>query len=93
VLLLNGTFSVEVTARDDQGQTATGFAAVVTLTLQGPIATGGLNGQTSVTAVNGIATFSNLKVTGLCTGCTLVASASGVTSATSSVFNVVLSLP
>jgi hypothetical protein len=38
--------------------------------------------------VNGVATFSNLKVTGLCTGCTLVASASGLSSATSSSFNV-----
>ena len=93
LLLINGTFSVEVTARDAQGLTATGFGEVVTLSLQGPIAVGGLNGQTSVTAVNGIATFSNLKVTGVCTGCTLVASASGVTSATSSAFNVVLSLP
>jgi hypothetical protein len=63
----------------------------VTVTLQGPIAIGGgLQGQKSVTAVNGIATFNNLSVSGLCTGCTLVASASGLTSATSRSFNVAL---
>jgi hypothetical protein len=92
--VVNGAFAVEVTARDAQGVTAPGFGGVVTLTLQGPIAIGGgLSGQTSVTATNGIATFNNLKVTGLCTGCTLVASASGLTSATSRSFNVLLSLP
>jgi hypothetical protein len=88
--VLNGSFSVQVTAYDAQQQTATGFAGVVTLSLQGPIAIGGLNGQRSVTAVNGIATFNNLSVSGVCTGCTLVATASGLTSATSSPFNVIL---
>jgi hypothetical protein len=88
--LLNGTFSVEVTARDAQGATATGFSAPISLTLQGPIAAGGLSGPTSVNAVNGVATFSNLRVTGVCTGCTLTAAASGLAGATSSAFNVVL---
>ena len=64
----------------------------MTLTLQGS-GVASLNGQTTVTAVNGIATFNNLSVTGLCTGCRLVASASGLTSATSRAFDVVLSLP
>jgi len=75
--------------RDAQGGTAVGYSQPVTITLQGPIAASALSGQTTVTPVNGIATFSNLKVTGLCTGCTLVASASGVTSATSTSFNVI----
>jgi hypothetical protein len=88
--VLNGAFSVAVTAFDAQQQTATGFVGVVTVTLQGPIVSGGLSGQRSVTAVNGVATFNNLKVTGLCTQCTLVASSSGLTSGTSSPFNVVV---
>ena len=88
-IVLNGTFSVEVTARDAQGATATGFSALVSVTLEGPVVAGGLSGQTSVNAVNGIATFSNLRVTGLCTGCTLRAAASGLAGATSSTFNVV----
>ncbi|PYP09153.1 MAG: hypothetical protein DMD59_09920 [Gemmatimonadetes bacterium] len=79
-----------MTARDSQGGTATGFGGVVSLTLEGPIAVGGgLSGTTTVNAVNGIATFSNLKVTGVCTGCTLVATSPGLVSATSTSFNVI----
>jgi len=89
-IVLNGAFSVEVTARDAQGATATGFSDVVSLTLQGPVIGGGLSGQTSVNAVNGIATFTNLHVTGLCTGCTLTAAASGLAGATSTSFNVIV---
>jgi len=89
ILVLNSTFSVEVTARDAQGGTATGFSDPISLTLEGPVVAGGLSGQTSVNAVNGIATFSNLRVTGLCTGCTLKAAASGLPGATSSSFNVI----
>ena len=86
-VLINGAFSVEVTARDANGNTATSFSGEVSLTLQG-IAVGGLNGDASVPAVNGVATFSDLRVTGLCTGCTLKASAPGLTGATSRSFNV-----
>jgi hypothetical protein len=89
VLVLNGAFSVELTARDAQGATATGYSGTVSLTLQGPVVAGGLTGTTSINAVNGIATFSNLQVSGLCTGCTLKAAASGLAGATSSPFNVV----
>jgi hypothetical protein len=49
-----------------------------------------LSGPKSVNAVNGIATFSNLHVTGLCTGCRLTAAASGLAGATSSTFNVII---
>ena len=89
ILVLNATFSVEVTARDAQGGTATSFSAPVSLTLEGPVVAGGLTGTTTVNAVNGVATFSDLRVTGLCTGCTLKAAASGLAGATSSSFNVV----
>jgi len=90
VLVLNGTFSVAVTARDAQGATATGFSALITLTLEGPVVAGGLTGTTSVNAVNGVATFSNLRVTGVCTGCSLTAAAAGLSGATSSTFNVIV---
>ena len=89
ILLVNGTFSVEVTARDAQGGTATSYSDAISLTLAGPIVAGGLTGPTTVNAVNGVATFSNLHVTGLCTGCTLQATATGLAGATSSSFNVV----
>lgn len=92
VLLLNGSFSVEVTAQDDQGRQATGFTGTVTVTLEGPVVLGGLQGTTSVTAVNGVARFTNLRVTGTCALCSLRASASGLSGASSSSFSVVLSL-
>jgi len=88
-IVLNNTFAVEVTARDAQGATATTYSGTITLTLQGPVVAGGLSGTTSVSAVNGIATFSNLQVTGLCTSCTLKAAASGLAGTTSSAFVVV----
>ena len=88
-LVLTDAFSVEVTARDAQGGTANSFSGPVDLTLEGPIVAGGLTGNTHVNAVNGVATFSNLHVTGLCTGCVLKAAASGLTGATSNPFNVV----
>jgi len=92
-MFLTNSFSVEVTAFDAQNQTATSFSGAVRLTLQGPIAVGGgLSGRTTVNAVNGIATFTNLSVTGICTGCTLVATAQGLASATSRPFNVTLGL-
>jgi hypothetical protein len=88
-IVLNRTFSVEVTARDAQGATATGYSGTISLTLEGPVVAGGLSGTTSVNSVNGIATFSNLQVTGLCTSCTLRAAASGLAGASSTPFVVV----
>jgi hypothetical protein len=89
VLVLDKEFTVVVTARDAQGQTVTGYAGSVKVTLQGPIVSGGLTGQNRVTAVGGVATFTNLKVTGICTGCKLGATATGLTNGTSTAFNVV----
>ena len=90
IIVLSTTFSVTVTALNAQGGVATGFAGAVQLTLQGPISIGGLQGTTQVNAVNGVARFTNLQVTGLCVGCSLAANASGLSGATSSTFNVVL---
>ncbi len=88
-LHVGGSFSVQVTAYDSQGGTATGFTGLVSLTLEGQIVLGVLSGQKSVNAVNGIATFNNLKVTGACTGCWLTATAAGLTGATSGTFSVI----
>jgi hypothetical protein len=90
IVLSTQTFSVTVTALNDQGGIATGFTGTVQLTLQGPIAVGGLSGTTQVSAVTGVARFTNLRITGLCVGCSLVANASGLSGATSTTFNVVL---
>jgi hypothetical protein len=88
-LLLNGSFSVTVTALNDRGGVATDFTGPVQVTLQGPIAVGGLEGTRQVNAVGGIARLTNLRVSGVCVGCSLVATSGGLTGATSSTFNVV----
>jgi hypothetical protein len=89
-IILSTTFSVAVTALNAQGGIATGFTGTVQLTLQGPIAVGGLQGTTQVNAAGGVARFTNLQVTGVCVGCSLVANASGLGGATSRIFNVVV---
>ena len=89
-LVLNGTFSVTVTALNDQGGVATGFTGTIQVTLQGPVQLGGLTGTRQVAAVGGVARFTDLRVTGACVGCSLAATASGLNGATSSTFNVVL---
>ena len=87
------TFAVNVVAQDAQGGTATAYTGLVRLTLL----TGGQpasleGGDKQVNAVNGVATFTNLKVQGLCSSCRLRASADGLVLATSEGFSVVLGL-
>jgi photosystem II stability/assembly factor-like uncharacterized protein len=79
-------FSVEVTARDAAGNTATGFGSDVSLSLQSPMGAT-LSGAAMVTASAGLATFAGLKIDKASMQ-TLVASAAGV-SGTSNVFSVV----
>src|SRR5207302_1484321 len=50
---------------------------------------GTLSGTTSVSAVNGVATFSNLSIAKTGTGYTLSGAATGLTGITSSTFNVI----
>src|SRR5256885_5873691 len=51
-------------------------------------ASGTLAGTTTVAAVNGVATFANLSINNPGTGYTLIASATGLTGATSTAFNI-----
>ena len=84
------TFSppVRVFIQDAGGNTATGATNSITLVLNGG---GVLNGTTSVAAVAGVATFSGLSAQTAGAGRTLTASAAGLASATSTVFEVVAS--
>ncbi len=75
-----------VQAVDDQGRVAPAFSGPVTVSLAGNTGSATLGGTTTVNAVNGVATFTNLSVTAACTDCTLIASAAGLTSATSTPF-------
>jgi hypothetical protein len=81
--------AVEVTALDQFGNTATGFAGDVTVAI-GTNPTGGtLGGTTTVAAVSGVATFSNLDIDKTGGGYTLVAMSGSLTQATSTAFTIV----
>ncbi len=80
--------AVEVTARDANGNTATGFTGNVSLALAANPGGGTLSGSGPVAAVAGVATFSSVSINKVGTGYTLTATATGVTAATSDAFNV-----
>src|SRR2546422_302263 len=85
-----GTISpaVQVAAQDDAGNTVVGFGADITIALGNNPGGGTLSGTTTVTAVNGVATFSNLSINRAGNGYTLVATGTGLTGATSAPFNI-----
>jgi hypothetical protein len=80
--------AVRVTARDAYGNTATGFHGSVTMAIGRNPSGGALSGTKTVTAVNGVATFSDLKIDRAGDGYTLTIGGSGVTGAESAQFNV-----
>src|SRR5207244_3285102 len=82
------TPAVQVTAQDAQGNTATGFTGIVAVAIVNNPGGGSLSGTTSVAAVGGVATFSNLSVDKVGTGYTLAASATGPAGGTSAAFNI-----
>src|SRR5207253_10986976 len=79
---------VQVAALDASDHVVQGFTGAIGLALE-PASNGGtLSGGTPINAVNGMATFPSLSVDKAGTGYTLRATASGLTDATSSTFNV-----
>ncbi len=85
--------AVKVTAIDVQGNIATGFTGSVTMAIANNAGGGTLSGTLSVSAVAGVATFSDLQIDKVGTGYTLGAAAAGLTAATSSPFNVIVGTP
>lgn len=79
---------VEVMVRDGFGTTATGFTGTVTVALAANPAGATLSGTTSVPAVAGMATFSDLVLDKVGAGYALAASAAGLTADTSGSFDV-----
>src|SRR5207244_1410524 len=73
------TPAVQVTARDGQGNTATGFTGNVTLPLGVHPCPTRRSSDLTVAAISGVATFSGLSIDKAGTGYTLVASSSGLT--------------
>ena len=82
------TPAVTVQVQDAGGNVVTGSTASITIAIGTNPSSGTLSGTTTVNAVSGVATFSNLSIDKAGTGYTLTASSSGLTGATSSAFNI-----
>jgi uncharacterized repeat protein (TIGR03806 family) len=80
--------AVQVTVQDGSGNTVPSSTATVTLAIGTNPGSATLGGTTSVAAVSGVATFSNLSLNNAGSGYTLTASSTGLTGATSTTFNV-----
>ena len=80
--------AVQVTVEDAQGNTVTTATNIINMGIGA--GSGSLIGTTAVAAVNGVATFSNLNINVAGSGDTLSATATGLTGATSSAFNVLV---
>jgi hypothetical protein len=84
------TPAIEVAAQDNYGNTDTTYTANVSIAILNNPGSGTLSGTTPVAAVNGVATFSDLSIDNEGNGYTLQATATGLTSATSTSFNISL---
>ena len=82
------TPAVEVAIKDALGVDVADATDAVTVAIGANPGGGTLSGTTTVNAVNGIATFSDLALARIGFGYTLVASSMGLTNATSSKFNI-----
>src|SRR5256714_1014136 len=80
--------AVQVTALDPAGNPVPSFTGSVTLALGGNPGGSTLSGTTTVAAVNGVATFVDLSLNKTGTGYWLTATATGLNTATSSVFDI-----
>ncbi len=84
---------VRVEIQNSLGGRVTTSNASVTLSLGSNPGSGNLTGTLTVAAVNGVATFSNLKIDQPGAGYTLAAASSGLTGATSTPFNITAGAP
>ncbi len=82
------TPGVRVAILDAQGNTVTTATTSVTLAIGTNSAGGSLSGTVTESALDGVATFSNLSINKADTGYTLSASSAGVSGATSTAFSV-----
>ena len=87
---------VQVTAFDSAGNVVTSFTGSVKVAIGdngGVLGDGRLTGTTDVAAVNGIATFANLRIDQIGTGYTLTATASPLVADTSDAFDITATPP
>ena len=80
--------AVQVAVEDAYGNVVTGDNSNVTIVIGTNPGGGTLSGALTVTAVNGVATFSNLSINKTGTGYTLTAADGGLSGAASTAFNV-----
>jgi hypothetical protein len=81
---------VQVTVRDTLGNVDAAFNSPISVSIGSNPVGGNLSGSTSVTPVNGVASFGDLKIDKSGSGYTLSASATGATTTASSAFDVTL---
>lgn len=81
-------FSLVVSVEDVSSSVVFGSTANVTVAIGTNPSSGTLSGTLTVAAVAGVATFTGLSINNVGTGYTLVATSPGLTSATSSAFNI-----
>ena len=82
------TFGLTVSAEDQYGNVATGFAGGVTIALKSNPGSGTLGGTLSEDSASGVAAFSNLTLDQAAPGYTIQATGTGLTDAITSSFNV-----
>lgn len=82
--------AIQVTAQDAQGNTTPAFTSNVTIAIGTNPGAGTLSGTSTVAAAAGIATFTGLSINKPGTGYTLSATATGVSTATSNVFDIAI---
>ena len=87
------TPAIQVRIQDASGALLTGRSDQITISLRNNPAGGTLSGTRTVTAVAGVATFSNLTLQKACTGYTLGARAQDASGATSNAFTIVAGAP
>src|SRR3989449_939783 len=87
------TPAVTVAALDASGNTVTSFTGAVAIAIDNNPAGGTLTGNAPVNAVNGVATFANLKIDKSVTGYPLTATSAPLPQATSSPSNITAAPP
>jgi alpha-tubulin suppressor-like RCC1 family protein len=85
--------TVAVAVQDERGRTITTATDNITVAVVSPIPGASLTGTTTVAAVNGVATFTNLRVDKASGGYKLTATAANLSDATSTIFDIAFGLP
>jgi hypothetical protein len=87
-VVIEGGFGLTVSVEDASGDVVPSFNGNVTLALASDPGGGNLGGTLSVTAVNGVASFTGLTINAPSAGYTIRASSDGLTDATTALVNV-----